>query len=62
MLDNYNGFPIKSKEELYFIYYLEELHEKGYVSDYSYEGLFYVINEKHNIVLRKLLKTKIKLK
>ena len=50
----------KSKEELYFSFYLEELKEAGYVKSWGYEVSKFQLTEPYSRSYLKQLKTKVK--
>src|SRR6056297_1929225 len=50
----------KSKEELYFSYYLEELKEAGFVDDWGYEVHKWELTDKVEMTYLKKLKSKTK--
>ena len=50
----------KSKEELYFSYYLEELKESGFIDDWGYEIHKWVLTDKVEMVYLKMMKSKTK--
>jgi len=50
----------KSKEELYFSYYLEELQENGFINFWRYESDTYTLSPKLEMPYEKRMKTKVK--
>ena len=48
----------KSKEELYFSWYLDELKDNGYITNYEYECDSYTLSHKATYQTIKKLKTK----
>lgn len=55
----YKGIVVKSIIELYFIFYLEELREAGYVKEWWYEKNTYKLSDSIKLSYKKQLKTKV---
>jgi len=53
-------FRVRSSEEMYFILWLNELSETGYIHHYDYENVTFYLSQKRNMTYTKQLKTKIK--
>ena len=53
--------PYRSKEEIYFLWWLDELKEAGFIHKYYYEPRSYILSEKEMRKTVKQLKTKEKI-
>lgn len=53
-------YEFKSKEELYFSYYLEELKDNGFVHSWYYETTSFTLTPKVTRTYKKQMKTKVK--
>lgn len=56
----YKDLKVKSKEELFFIFWLEKLKENGFILNWKYEPQYFVLSEKKTYKTVEYKKTKIK--
>jgi len=56
----FKGIIFKSFIELYFAYYLQELQDSGYIKEWAYEKLCFILTEPYSRQYKKQLKSKVK--